>query len=138
MTSDRRPRTLALKVVRPIASLLVVAALVFVWSNPWGGRTVIYCPVREKVDGWPFSERNIVRHDQHDANAREFVVDDGELYLAVQETHPSLFMTTFVHMHRWDWPMIRAFRDRHPELEAMWPTPSQDHGGVQWAKPRED
>ncbi len=119
---------------RATGSLLGLVAVVVIWSNPWGSWTVIYCPVTEQVDAWPFSAREIVRHDVRGADPLQFIVQDGELYLAVQATRPSLFITTFVDMARWDAAKVRAFRDRHPELESMWPSPARDDGGVRWAK----
>ena len=121
---------------RAIGSLLGLVAVVVIWSNPWGRWTVTYCPVNEQVDARPFSAREVVRHDVRDADSLEFIVHDGELHLAVQATRPSLFITTFVDMARWDAAKVRAFRDRHPELESLWPSPAQEDGGVRWAKAR--
>ena len=126
-----------MKFVRPIGLLLGFAALVLIWSNPLGSWTVIYCPVSERVEGWPFSQCRIVRGGVTDADGREFIVQQSELYLAVQATRPSLFLVTFVDMPRWDSLKIRRFRDRHPEVETLWPKPFQDNGGVQWAKSSE-
>jgi hypothetical protein len=116
-----------------VLGLLAAVLVVVIWSNPLGSWTVIYCPVTEQVDAWPFSERKIVRSDVTGADQLEFMVHDGELYLAVQATRPSLFITTFVDFARWDATSVRAFRDRYPELESMWPTPARDDGGVRWA-----
>jgi len=121
-----------MRFARPLSLLLGFVALVVIWSNPFGSWTVIYCPVTEEVDRWTLSQREIVRRDVTGADPREFIVADGELHLAVQATRPSLFLTTFAVMTRWDAGKIRAFRDRHPELETMWPTPVRDDGGVQW------
>lgn len=115
-----------------IKTLLGLAVVVLIWSNPFGRWRVIYCPVSEMVDRWPLSQRQIVGSDVADSDKREFIVEEGELYLAVQETRPSLFITTFVNMSRWDAAKIRSFRVRHPELEAMWPKPSREDGGVHW------
>lgn len=122
----------------PIGSLIGFVILLLIWSNPFGRWTVSYCPVSEGVDAWPISQREIVDREVADVDTRQFMVHGGELYLAVQATRPSLFITTFVRMPRWDAMTIRSFRDRHPEFEAMWPTPSRDDGGVQWARTQLD
>jgi hypothetical protein len=88
--------------------------------------TTTYCAGTDPAASWSMAKDTFFTRSWFPLGVPDYQIRDGKLYLKVQMFGGGWLMT-FVTFGDWDAEKVRRFRQKHPELEPLWPD-----GGVRW------
>ncbi len=117
-----------------LIAALAVVSLVALTILPIGHRTAAYRAADSVSDT---RDDLIVLNVPRFSDPPLFRIENGRLYLLIQDLRHALLITTMAGSGPgWTNEALTRFRAEHPELEAHWPKPQQPDAGVVWVAQR--
>jgi|GEM_PF-6999251 len=112
------------------ACMFGFGAFVLVPVGPWAN---IYCPVSANAVSWTDVPFDQCQRTRSWFGADDYLVHEGQLFLRVQSTRPTLVLT-WLDAPRWDVSTLSELVAAHGELRARLPRPGAADGGVSWLR----